>query len=156
LEQHILPSHIVLQSDTYLNHHGTSSVAAPQPSVNTHSMHKTVHLIWIDSRACEHSSRTHSSCGPACLHFASGIISAILKSSSSKVRCIRDQTLKKDDRKAYPKVAPHCPLSGSIHYIRSKSIVIPVSGRRGGAIAPNDLSRVVHTDEETKTALTCH
>jgi hypothetical protein len=141
--------HIVLQLDTYLNHHGTSPVAAPRPSASTRSMRKSFHLIWIDSRACKHSSRTHYSCGPACLRFASGIISAISKSSSSKVRCVRDKTLKKDDRKAYLEVAPHFPLSGFIQRAGSKSIVIPSSGRRGGAIALSDLARVVHTDEVT-------
>jgi hypothetical protein len=35
--------------------------------------------------------------GPACLRSPSGIVSAISKSSSSKVRCIRDKTLKKND-----------------------------------------------------------
>jgi hypothetical protein len=133
----------------YLNHHGTSPVAAPRSSVSTRSMRESIHLIWIDSRACEHYSQTHSSRGPACLRFASGIISIILKSSSSKVRCVKDKTLKKDDRKAYLEVAPHYPLSSSIRHIRSKSIVIPASGRRGGAIAPSDLASVVHTDEVT-------
>jgi hypothetical protein len=57
--------------------------------------------------------------------------------------------LKKDDRKAYPKVAPHCPLSGYIHHVGSKSVVVPASGTRGGAIAPSDLASVVHTDEVT-------
>jgi hypothetical protein len=132
-----------------LNHRGTSPVAAPQPSTSAHSMRESVHLIWIDSRACEHSSRTHSSCGPACLHFARGIISAISKSSSSKIGCVRDKTLKKDDQKAYPEIAPHCPLSGYIRRIGSKSLVVPTSGRRGGAITPSDLTRVVHTDKVT-------
>jgi hypothetical protein len=141
--------HIVLQSDRYLNHRGRSPVAAPRQSTSTRSMHKSVHLLWIDSRACEHSSRTHSSCGPACLLFASGIIFAISKSSSSKVRCIWDKTLKKDDRKAYQEVAPHCPLSGSIRRVGSKSVVIPASGRSGGAITPSDLARAVHKDEVT-------
>jgi hypothetical protein len=124
-------------------------VATPQPFASTRSMCEFVHLIWIDSRACEKSSRTHSSCGPVCLHFASGIVSTISKSSSSKVRCVRDKTLKKNDRKAYPEVASHCPLSGYIRRVGSKSIVIPANGRRGGAIAPSDLARVVHTDEVT-------
>jgi hypothetical protein len=141
--------HIVLQSDRYLNHHGRSPVAAPRPSASTRSMHKSIHLLWIDSRACEHSSRTHSSCGPACLRFASGIVSTISKSSSSKVRCVWDKTLKKDDQKAYQEVPPHCPLSGSIRRVRSKSVVVPASGRSGGAIAPSDLARVVHKDEVT-------
>jgi hypothetical protein len=61
--------------------------------------------------------------------------------------------LKKGDQKTYPKVAPHCPLSGSIRHVESKSIVIPASGRRGGAIALNDLARVVHTDEVTKDTI---
>jgi hypothetical protein len=102
-----------------------------------------------DSQVCEHSYRTHSSRGPTCLRFAGGIISAISKSRSSKVRCIREKALKKDDQKAYPEVAPHCPLSGYIHRIGCKSAVIPASGRRGGAIALSDLARVVHMDEVT-------
>jgi hypothetical protein len=57
--------------------------------------------------------------------------------------------LKKDDEKTYPEVASHCPLSGSICRIESKSVVSPASGRRGGAIALSDLTRVVHTDEVT-------
>jgi hypothetical protein len=57
--------------------------------------------------------------------------------------------LKKDDQKDYPKVIPHCPLSGSIHLIASKSVVGPASGRRDGAIALSDLARVVHIDEVT-------
>jgi hypothetical protein len=121
----------------------------PRPSASTHSMRESIHLIWIDSRACEHSSQTHSSCGPTCLRFASGIVSTISKSSSSKVRCVRDKTLKKDDRKAYPEVTPHCPLSGYIRRVRSKSLVDPASGRRGGVIAMSGLARVVHTDEVT-------
>jgi hypothetical protein len=144
-----LPSHIVLQSHSYLNHRGTSPFAAPLPSACSRLMRKSVHLIWIDSRACEHSSRTHSSRGPTCLCFASGIISAISKSSITKVTCVRDKTLKKDDQKAYPEVSPHCPLSGSIRHVMSKSVVGPTCGRRGGAIAPSDLARVVHTDEIT-------
>jgi hypothetical protein len=131
----------------YLNHRGTSPVATPRTSTSTRSMHEFIHLIWIDSQACEHSSRTHSSHGPACLRFASGIVSTISK--SSKVRCARDKTLKKGDRKAFVEVAPHYPLSGDICRVRSKSVVIPGSGRRGGAIAPSDLTRVVHTDEVT-------
>jgi hypothetical protein len=113
-------------------------------------MCESIHLIWIDSRACEYSSRTQSSRGPACLHFASRIVTAILKSSISKVRCIRDKTLKNDDQKAYPEVAPCCPLSGSIRRVRSKSVVGPACGRRGGVIAPSDLTRVVHTDKVTE------
>jgi hypothetical protein len=144
-----LPSHIILQSDTYLNHCETSPVAAPRPSASTHSVRESIQLTWIDSRACEHSSRSHSSCGLTCLHFASGIISAISKSSRSKVRCIRDKTLKKDGRKAYPEVAPHCPISSYIRRIQRKSVVISASGRRGGAIASSDLAGVVHTDEVT-------
>jgi hypothetical protein len=120
-----------------------------RPSTSTRSMRESIHLIWIDSQACEHSSRTHSSRGPACLHFASGIISAISKSSSSKVRCVRDETLKNDDQKAYTKVTPYYPLSSYIRCVRCKSVVVPTSGRRGGAIAPSDLVRVVHTDEVT-------
>jgi hypothetical protein len=133
----------------YLNHLGTSPVAAPRISPSTRSMRESIHLIYLDSRACEHSSRTHSSRGLVCLRFASGIVSAISKSSSSKVRCARDKTLKKDDRKAYPEVAPHCPLSGPIRRVRCKSIVIPASGRTDGAIALSDLARVVHTDKVT-------
>jgi hypothetical protein len=133
----------------YLNHRRTSPVVAPRPSASTRSMRESIHLIWIDSRACEHSSRTHSSCGPTYLRSASEIVSAISKSSSSKVRCARDKTLKKDDRKAYPEVTPHCPLSSFIHHVRSKSVVVPASGRRGGAIALSDLARVVHTDVVT-------
>jgi hypothetical protein len=57
-----------------------------------------------------------------------------------------DKTLKKDDQKAYPEVTPHCPLSGSICRVESKSVVGPTSGRRAGAIAPSDLTRVVHHD----------
>jgi hypothetical protein len=57
--------------------------------------------------------------------------------------------LKKGDQKAYPEVAPHCPLSGYIHRVGSKSIVILASGRRGGAIALGDLAKVVHMDEVT-------
>jgi hypothetical protein len=64
-----------------------------------------------------------------------------------------DTTLKKGDRKAYPKVAPHCPFSGSICHVRSKSVVIPASGRRGGAIALSDLATVVHTDEVTQDTI---
>jgi hypothetical protein len=60
-----------------------------------------------------------------------------------------DKTLKKGDQKAYPKVAPHCPLSDSIRRVGSKSVVILASGRRGGAIALNDLAKVVHMDEVT-------
>jgi hypothetical protein len=63
--------------------------------------------------------------------------------------CVRDQTLKTDDRKTYPEVAPHCPLSDYISHVGCKSVVVPTSGRRGGAIAPSDLVRVVHTDEVT-------
>jgi hypothetical protein len=120
-----------------------------RPSSSTHLMRESVHLIWIDSQACEHSSRTHSSRGHACLHFASRIVSAISKSSSSKVRCVSDETLKKDDQKPYTEVTPYCPLSSYIHCVRCKSVVVPTSGRRGGAIAPSDLIRVVHTDEVT-------
>jgi hypothetical protein len=127
----------------------------PRPSASAHSMHESVHLIWIDSRFYEHSSQTHSSCGPACLRFASRIISIISKSSSSKLRCVRDKILKKDDRKAYPEVAPHCPLSGYIHHIGCKSVVVPASGRRGGTIAPSYLTRVVQRTRLPKTALTC-
>jgi hypothetical protein len=91
----------------------------------------------------------HTSCGPACLRFASRIISAISKSIISKVRCVRDKTLKKDDQKSYLEVAPHCPLSGSICHIGSKNVVVPACGRRASAIAPSDLTRVVHTHEVT-------
>jgi hypothetical protein len=41
--QHVLPSHIVLRSDTYLNHHGMSLVAAPQMSPCTRLMR----VSWI-------------------------------------------------------------------------------------------------------------
>jgi hypothetical protein len=77
------------------------------------------------------------------------MVSAISKSNSSKVRCIKGETLKKDDQKAYLEVSPHYPLSGYIRHVRSKSVVIPASGRRGGAIVPSDLARVVHKDEVT-------
>jgi hypothetical protein len=60
-----------------------------------------------------------------------------------------DKTLIRDDQKAYPEVAPHCPLSSSTCRVGSKSVVVPASGRRGGVIAPSDLARVVHTDEVT-------
>jgi hypothetical protein len=83
------------------------------------------------------------------LRFASGIISVISKSSSRKVRCVRDKTLKKEDRKAYPEVTPHYPLSGYIRRVGCKSVVVLASGKRGGAIAPSDLARVVLTDEVT-------
>jgi hypothetical protein len=63
--------------------------------------------------------------------------------------CIRDTTLKKNDWKTYPEVAPHCPLSGPIHHIGCKSVVVPASGRRDGAIALSDLARVVHMDKVT-------
>jgi hypothetical protein len=53
--------------------------------------------------------------------------------------------MKKDDQKAYPEVAPHCPLEVSICCVGSKSVVGPASGRRVGAIAPTDLARVVYT-----------
>jgi hypothetical protein len=53
------------------------------------------------------------------------------------------------DQKAYLDVAPHYPLSGYIRHVGSKSVVVPASGRRGGAIAPSDLARVVHTNEVT-------
>jgi hypothetical protein len=33
--------------------------------------------------------------------------------------------LKKDDKKAYLDVAPHCPMSGSICRIRRKSVIGP-------------------------------
>jgi hypothetical protein len=56
---------------------------------------------------------------------------------------------KKDDQKAYPEVAPHCPISGYIRCVRCKSVVVPASGRRGGAIALSDLARVVHTNKVT-------
>jgi hypothetical protein len=57
--------------------------------------------------------------------------------------------LKNDDQKAYPEVAPHYPLSGYIRHIGSKSVVILVSGRRGGAIALSNLTWVVYMDEVT-------
>jgi hypothetical protein len=60
-----------------------------------------------------------------------------------------DKTLKKGDQKPYLEVAPYYPLSGSIRHVRSKSVVVPASGRRGGAIASSDLTKVVHTDEVT-------
>jgi hypothetical protein len=41
------------------------------------------------------------------------------------------------------------PLRGSIRHVMSKSVVDPASGRRGGAIAPSNLTRVVHIDEVT-------
>jgi hypothetical protein len=126
-----------------------SPVATPRPSVSTRLMREFIHLIWIDSRVCEHSSQTHSACGPACLRFARGIIFANSKSSSSKVRCVRDKTLKKDDRKVYPEVTTHCPLSGYICHVMCRSVVISASGKRGGAITPSELTRVVHTDEVT-------
>jgi hypothetical protein len=141
--------HIVLQSDTYLNNRRMSTVAAPWRSASTRSMHEPIHLIWIDSRACDHSSQTHSTHGPTCFHFASGIINAISKSSSRKVKCVRDKTLKKDDKKAYPEVAPYCPLSNYICCVGSKSVVNPSCGKRGRAIALSDLTRVVHMDEDS-------
>jgi hypothetical protein len=135
----------VLQSDTCLNHHGMSPFAAPRLFASTRSMCESLHLIWIDSRACEHSSRTQSSCGLTCLRFASGIVSAISKRSISKVRCFRDKTLKKLIQKSLHTT----PLSCSIRRVGSKSVVSPTSGRRAGAIAPSDLARVVHTHEVT-------
>jgi hypothetical protein len=57
--------------------------------------------------------------------------------------------LKKGDQKAYPEVAPHCALSGYICHVGIKSIVVPASGRRGGAIFLSDLNRVVNMDEVT-------
>jgi hypothetical protein len=69
------------------------------------------------------------------------------KVSITKVRCVRDKTLKKDDQKGYPEFAAHYPLSSSIRRVMSKSVVGPASGRRGGFIALSDLTRVVHTDE---------
>jgi hypothetical protein len=71
----------------------------------------------------------------------------ISKSSSSKIRCISDKTLKKSDWKAYPKVASDCPFSGPIRHVGCKSVVIPASGRRDGVIALSDHVRVVHTDK---------
>jgi hypothetical protein len=67
--------------------------------------------------------------------------------------CVRDKTLEKDDQKAYPQVAPHCPLNGSIHHVRSKSVVGTASGRRASAIAPSVLTRVVHTHEVTQDTI---
>jgi hypothetical protein len=64
-----------------------------------------------------------------------------------------DKTLKKGDRKAYSEVAPQYPLSGYIRHVGSKSIVIPASGRRGGAIAPSDLAKVLHMDEVTSDTI---
>jgi hypothetical protein len=113
-------------------------------------MRESVHLIWIEQRASLHSYRTHSSRGPAGPHAASGIISAISNLSITKVRRVRDKTLKKDDQKAYPEVAPHCPLSGFIHCIGRKSVISPRGGRRAGAIAPSDLTGVVQTHEITQ------
>jgi hypothetical protein len=137
----------------YLNHRGMSQVSAPQPSASTRLMRESIRFIWIDPRACGHSSRTHSSHGPTCLRFASGVVSAISKSSISKVRCVRDKTLKKDDQKAYPEVTPHCPLSGSIRCVRSKSVASLASGRRAGAIGLSDLARVVHTHEVIQNSI---
>jgi hypothetical protein len=79
--------------------------------------------------------------------FALQVESSLQLQNQAKSGASRDKTLKKGDRKAYPKVAPHCPLSGSIRRVESMSVVILASGRRGGAIAPSDLARVVHTDE---------
>jgi hypothetical protein len=72
-----------------------SPFATPRSSTSTHSMRESVHLIWIDSQTCDHSSQTQSSRGPAWLRFARRIVFAILKSSISKVRCVRDKTFKK-------------------------------------------------------------
>jgi hypothetical protein len=58
--------------------------------------------------------------------------------------------LKKDDQKTYLEVAPHYPLSGSIHHVRRKSIIGPTGGRRAGSISPSDVVGVVQTHEVTQ------
>jgi hypothetical protein len=63
---------------------------------------------------------------------------------------VRNKTLKTDDQKAYPEVAPHYPLRGFISHVRRKSIISPTGGRRAGAIAPSDLARVVQMHEVTQ------
>jgi hypothetical protein len=55
--------------------------------------------------------------------------------------------------KKLSEVAPHYPLSVSIHRVRSKSVVGPASGRRAGAIALSDLARVVHTHAVTQDTI---
>jgi hypothetical protein len=77
--------------------------------------------------------------------FALQVESSLQYQNQAKSDAPGDKTLKKSDRKAYPEVAPLYPLSGYIRRIGSKSVVVPASGRRGGAIAPSDLTRVVHT-----------
>jgi hypothetical protein len=61
--------------------------------------------------------------------------------------------LKNDDKKAYPEVAQHCPLNGTIRRIRRKSVIGPTSGRRASAIAPGDLARVVQMHEVTQDSI---
>jgi hypothetical protein len=61
--------------------------------------------------------------------------------------------LKKDDQKAYPEVAPHCPLSVSIRRIRRKTTIGPTSGSRTSVTAPRDLARVVQMHEVTQDSI---
>jgi hypothetical protein len=81
--------------------------------------------------------------------FALQVESSLQFQNQAKSGVPGDKTLKKGDQKAYPKVAPHCPLSSYICRVGSKSVVVLASGRRGGAIAPSDLTMVVYTDGVT-------
>jgi hypothetical protein len=63
------------------------------------------------------------------------------------------QNFKKGRPKSLPRSFSTRPLSGYIHHVGSKSVVDPASGRRAGAIAPSDLTRVVHTHEVTQDTI---
>jgi hypothetical protein len=66
---------------------------------------------------------------------------------------IMNKTLKKGDQKAYPKVTPHCPLSGSICRVGRKTVIGPTGSRRAGVITLSDPVGVVPMHDVTQDSI---
>jgi hypothetical protein len=66
---------------------------------------------------------------------------------------VKNKTLKKGNQKAYPKVAPHCPLSGSIRRVGRMIVISQTCGSRAGITTLRELSRAVQLHEVTQDSI---